>query len=123
MDEESGAAPVRKVVVHRRVPAARRPRPARRRPALPRLRRPLAPPALARADQLTRSWGGSLAPWRLVAVGVIILMVLTFAWVRLFHIGPPSIEDLRRTAGVDEWQTLPIGVKDDQPGIAERDPA
>jgi len=43
--------------------------------------------------------------------------------VRLFHIGPASIEDLRRTAGVDEWQTLPIGVKDDQPGIAQRDPA
>jgi glutamate transport system substrate-binding protein len=123
MDDESGAAPVRKVVVHRRVPAQRRPRRARAQRALTGLRRSFSRPDFTQADQLARTWGGSLAPWRLVAVGLIILLVLTFSWVRLFHIGPPSIEDLRRAAGVDEWRTLPIGVKDDQPGIAERDPA
>ncbi|MFI7544153.1 transporter substrate-binding domain-containing protein [Actinoplanes sp. NPDC049599] len=122
MDEDSGGAPVRKVVVHRRVPTQRRPRRARAQRALTGLRRTFAQPDFARADQLARSWGGSLAPWRLVAVGTIIILVLAFSWVRLFHIGPPSIEDLRRAAGVDEWKTLPIGVKDDQPGIAERDP-
>ncbi|WP_212990164.1 transporter substrate-binding domain-containing protein [Actinoplanes auranticolor] len=122
MDDESGEVRVRKVVVHRRVPAQRRPRRARTQRALTGLRRSFAQPGFARTDLLTRTWGGSLAPWRLVAVGVIIVMMLAFAWVRLFHIGPPSVEDLRRAAGVDEWQTLPIAVKDDQPGIAERDP-
>ena len=132
MDDESGGAQVRKVVVHRRVPAPRRPRSARAQRALTGLRRTFTqpdfppsdypPPGFARGDQLVRTWGSSLAPWRLAAVGVVIALVLAFAWVRLFQIGPPSIEDLRRTAGVDEWQTLPIGVKDDQPGIAQRDP-
>jgi len=120
MDEESGEAQVRKVVVHRRVPDRRRPRRARAQRVLTGLRRTFAQPDFARSDQLTRGWGGSLAPWRLVAVGVIIIVVLAFSWVRLFHIGPPSIEDLRRAAGVDEWKTLPIAVKDDQPGVAQR---
>lgn len=75
----------------------------------------------ARPD-VVRTWGASLAPWRLAAVGVVIVLVLGFSWVRLFHMGPPSVEDLRRAAGVDEWRTLPIGVKDDQPGVAYRDP-
>ena len=126
MDDENAGAQVRKVVVHRRVPTQRRPRSARAQRAITGLRRTFTqtdfPPAFARPDRLVRTWGGSLAPWRLVAVGVIIILVLAFSWVRLFHIGPPSIEDLRRTAGVDEWQTLPIAVKDDQPGIAERNP-
>jgi glutamate transport system substrate-binding protein len=126
MDDESGREQVRKVVVHRQAPARRRPRRARAQRALTGLRRtftqPDFQPGFGRSDRLVRTWGGSLAPWRLVAVGVIIIVVLAFSWVRLFHIGPPSIEDLRRAAGVDEWKTLPIGVKDDQPGIAERDP-
>ncbi|MEU8611268.1 transporter substrate-binding domain-containing protein [Actinoplanes sp. NPDC048791] len=126
MDDEDAGTQVRKVVVHRRVPEPRRPRSARAQRAMTGLRRTFTqtdfPPAFARPDRVVRTWGGSLAPWRLVAVGVIIILMLAFSWVRLFHIGPPSIEDLRRTAGVDEWQTLPIAVKDDQPGVAERDP-
>jgi glutamate transport system substrate-binding protein len=124
MDDEGGRPQVRKVVVHRQVPAPRRPRSARAQRALTGLRRTFTQPefGFAPSDGLVRTWGGSLAPWRLAAVGVIMILVLGFAWVRLFHIGPPSIEDLRRTAGVDEWQTLPIGVKDDQPGVAWRDP-
>ena len=126
MDDENAGEQVRKVVVHRRVPAPRRPRSARAQRAISGLRRtftqPEFPTAPARPGPLVRTWGGSLAPWRLVAVGVIIVMMLAFAWVRLFHIGPPSVEDLRRAAGVDEWPTLSIAVKDDQPGIAERDP-
>jgi glutamate transport system substrate-binding protein len=38
--------------------------------------------------------------------------------VRLFVGGPPSVEELRRQAGVDNWSELAIGVKDDQPGTA-----
>ena len=131
MDGDSGAARPRKVVVHRRVPAQRRPRRARAQRAITGLRRTFTqpgfpqpsygPPGFGGSDWLVRTWGGSLAPWRLVAIGVIIILVLAFSWVRLFHIGPPSVEDLRRAAGVDEWKTLPIGVKDDQPGIAQRD--
>ncbi len=133
IDDQSGEAQVRKVVLHRRVPAPRRARSARAQRAITGLRRAFTQPGFAqpgfarpgfvRPDRLVRTWGGSLAPWRLAAVGVIITLVLGFAWVRLFHLGPPSIEDLRRTAGIDEWKSLPIGVKDDQPGIAERDTA
>ena len=127
MDDESGGTPVRKVVVHRQVPAPRRPRAARAQRSLSGLRRTFTPPeytdpGFTAPGPGVRTWGGFLAPWRLVAVGVVILLMLAFAWVRLFHIGPPSIEDLRRAAGVDEWKTLPIGVKDDQPGIAYRNP-
>ncbi|UQU67056.1 transporter substrate-binding domain-containing protein [Couchioplanes caeruleus] len=117
------AATVRKVVV-RRPPrqrsVPRRSMGARERRgerALTRLRR-----TFARRDEVLRTWGASLAPWRLGAVGVVIALVIAFAWIRLFHVGPPSVEDLRRASGVDEWRTLPIGVKDDQPGIAYRDP-
>jgi glutamate transport system substrate-binding protein len=127
MDDERAGTPVRKVIVHRRVPAPRRPRSARSQRAITGLRRTFTEPefpvpGFIRPGRGVRTWGASLAPWRLVAVGVIILLVLAFSWVRLFHIGPPSIEDLRRTAGIDEWKTLPIGVKDDQPGIAWRNP-
>jgi glutamate transport system substrate-binding protein len=114
MDDESGRGEIRKAVIRRRLPAQRRARAVRAQRTIEGLRRTFTQP-----DPLVRTWGGSLAPWRLVAVGVVLILVLTFSWVRLFHIGPPSIEDLRRAAGVDEWQTLPIGVKDDQPGIAE----
>lgn len=135
IDDDSGESQVRKVVLHRRVPAPRRPRSARGQRALAGLRRTFthpdfaqpqpgfAQPGFAQPDRLVRSWGGSLAPWRLVAVGMVIILVLAFSWVRFFHIGPPSIEDLRRTAGIDEWTFLPIGVKDDQPGVAERNAA
>jgi glutamate transport system substrate-binding protein len=117
------AAAVRKVVV-RRPPRQRNgprrslgARERRGERALTRLRR-----TFARPDEVLRTWGASLAPWRLAAVGVVIALVLAFAWVGLFHVGPPSVEDLRRASGVDEWRTLPIGVKDDQPGVAYRDP-
>ena len=116
MDEETGGAPVRKVVLRRRLPGPRRPRSARAQRTIEGLRRTFTQP-----EQVVRSWGDPLAPWRLVAIGVIIILALAFAWVRLFHIGPPSVEDLRRAAGVDEWKTLPIGVKDDQWGVARRD--
>ncbi|MFI5496118.1 transporter substrate-binding domain-containing protein [Actinoplanes sp. NPDC051859] len=117
-------APVRKIVVRR--PPRQRGLPqrgggARQRRgdrALTGLRR-----GFARPEITVRSFGASLAPWRLCAVGVVLTLVLGFSWVRLFHMGPPSVEDLRRAAGVDEWRTLAIGVKDDQPGVAYRDPA
>ncbi|MEV4707391.1 transporter substrate-binding domain-containing protein [Actinoplanes sp. NPDC049316] len=117
------AAAVRKVVV-RRPPRQRGvprrslgPRERRGERALTRLRR-----TFARPDEVVRTWGASLAPWRLAAVGMLIVLVVGFSWVRLFHVGPSSVEDLRRAAGIDEWPTLPIGVKDDQPGVAYRNP-
>ncbi|AGL19674.1 amino acid ABC transporter/signal transduction systems periplasmic component-like protein [Actinoplanes sp. N902-109] len=85
--------------------------------ALTGLRRTFTQP-----EHAMRTFGASLAPWRLAAIGVVLVLVLAFSWVRLFHVGPPSIEELRRAAGVDEWATLPVGVKDDQPGIGYRDP-
>ncbi|MEV4638858.1 transporter substrate-binding domain-containing protein [Actinoplanes sp. NPDC049548] len=120
---EEDRPPVRKVVVRRpprqrgvpgRLPGARQRRGER---ALAGLRR-----TFARPDEAVKTWGASLAPWRLAALGMVLVVVLAFAWVSLFHVGPPSVEDLRREAGVDEWRTLPIAVKDDQPGIAYRNP-
>lgn len=81
---------------------------------------PARGPQLFRAERV-RGWGEPLAPWRLAAIGAAIVVGLAFGWVRLFHVGPPSVEELRAAAGVDEWRVLPIGVKNDQPGLAEYD--
>src|SRR4051794_759368 len=63
----------------------------------------------------------SLAAFRLAALGLVLVLALSIALVRLFGSGPPSVADLRAQAGVDTWTDLPIGVKDDQPGTAYRD--
>ena len=76
MEDGSGVTPVRKVVVHRQVPAPRRPRAARAQRSLSGLRRAFTPPeftdpGFSAPGRGVRTWGGFLAPWRLVAVGVI----------------------------------------------------
>jgi glutamate transport system substrate-binding protein len=60
----------------------------------------------------------NLAMFRLAALSLALVLALSLALVRLFADGPPSVAELRAQAGVDEWQVLPIGVKDDQPGTA-----
>jgi glutamate transport system substrate-binding protein len=62
-----------------------------------------------------------LAPVRLVALGVALALVVAIAFVKLFHTGPPSVDELRARAGVESWSELPVGVKDDQPGVAYLD--
>jgi glutamate transport system substrate-binding protein len=62
-----------------------------------------------------------LAPVRLAALGVALVLVVAIAFVRLFHTGPPSVDDLRARAGVESWSELAVGVKDDQPGVAYLD--
>jgi glutamate transport system substrate-binding protein len=62
-----------------------------------------------------------LAPARLAALGVALVLVVALAFIVLFHTGPPSIDDLRAQAGVDDWSELAVGVKDDQPGVAYYD--
>jgi glutamate transport system substrate-binding protein len=62
-----------------------------------------------------------LAPARLAALGVALVLTVALTFVILFHTGPPSIDDLRARAGVDGWSELAIGVKDDQPGVAYYD--
>nr|WP_221377883.1 transporter substrate-binding domain-containing protein [Actinoplanes polyasparticus] len=62
----------------------------------------------------------NLAAFRLAALGLAIVLALGLAMVRLFVGGPPSVADLREQAGVETWTELPIGVKDDQPGLALR---
>ncbi|MCO8273057.1 transporter substrate-binding domain-containing protein [Actinoplanes sp. TRM 88003] len=63
----------------------------------------------------------NLAAFRLAALGLAIVLALALAMVRLFVGGPPSVADLRDQAGIVSWTELPIGVKDDQPGLALRD--
>jgi glutamate transport system substrate-binding protein len=63
----------------------------------------------------------NLAILRLAGLGLALILVLALTLVKLFVTAPPSIADLRAQAGVDSWATLPIGVKDDQPGIAYYD--
>jgi glutamate transport system substrate-binding protein len=62
----------------------------------------------------------NLAAFRLAALGLALVLTISIAMVRLFVGGPPSVEELRRQAGVDNWTELAIGVKDDQPGTAIR---
>jgi glutamate transport system substrate-binding protein len=60
----------------------------------------------------------NVAVFRLAALGLVLVLALALGLMRIFVGGPPSIAQLRARAGVDSWATLPIGVKDDQPGIA-----
>lgn len=59
---------------------------------------------------------------RLVALGVVFALAVAVAIVVVMFSGPPSVADLRRDAGLDGKRELLIGVKDDQPGVARRDP-
>jgi glutamate transport system substrate-binding protein len=56
---------------------------------------------------------------RLVAVAVTLVLAIGIAFVVVVLSGPPSVDDLRRQAGLDGKRELLIGVKDDQPGVAE----
>jgi glutamate transport system substrate-binding protein len=62
----------------------------------------------------------TLPALRLAALGLALVLTITITMVRLFVGGPPSVEELRARAGVDNWPTLTIGVKDDQPGTGIR---
>jgi glutamate transport system substrate-binding protein len=56
---------------------------------------------------------------RLVAVAVALVMAIAIAFVVVVLTGPPSVDDLREQAGLDGKRELLIGVKSDQPGVAE----
>jgi glutamate transport system substrate-binding protein len=124
----------------RPAPLSRRPWPARRRP--PQASGPAedvavrdrttgdytppAPPdALPESAPMieeTPPPGLNLAPIRLAALGLALVLAIAITMVKLFVAGPPSVDDLRAQAGVDSWTELPIGVKDDQPGVAFHNP-
>lgn len=63
-----------------------------------------------------------MAAVRLAALGLALVLALGIAVGRLLVGGPPSVAQLRAEAGVDGWTTLAVGVKDDQPGVAYREP-
>ncbi|GLY95912.1 transporter substrate-binding domain-containing protein [Actinoplanes sp. NBRC 103695] len=85
---------------------------------------PTEPPTLAEPESVAAPPPRlTLAAVRLAALGLALVLTIGITMARLFVGGPPSIEELRATAGVDGWSTLVIGVKDDQPGTAFRDPA
>jgi len=56
---------------------------------------------------------------RLVAVAVALVLAIGIAFVVVVLTGPSSVDDLRVQAGLDGKRELLIGVKDDQPGVAE----
>jgi glutamate transport system substrate-binding protein len=60
---------------------------------------------------------------RLVAVVAAVLVVVVVAVTGVVVAAPPSKEDLIRQAGLVGKSELLIGVKEDQPGVASRDPA
>ncbi|MEU4558057.1 transporter substrate-binding domain-containing protein [Actinoplanes sp. NPDC023936] len=68
-------------------------------------------------------WELRFRAWRLAGLGLLLVLVLVVTMSRLLVGGPPSVAELRAEAGVDEWTTLNIGVKDDQYGVAYYDPA
>jgi glutamate transport system substrate-binding protein len=59
---------------------------------------------------------------RLIAVAVTLVLAFAITFVVVIVSGPPTVEDLRREAGLDGKQQLLVGVKDDQPGVAFRHP-
>jgi glutamate transport system substrate-binding protein len=59
---------------------------------------------------------------RLIAVAVALVLAVAVAFVVVVLSGPPSVDELRRQAGLDGKRQLLIGVKDDQPGVAKRQP-
>jgi glutamate transport system substrate-binding protein len=63
-----------------------------------------------------------MAAVRLAALGLALVLTIGAALGRLLVGGPPSVAQLRAEAGVDGWTELAVGVKDDQPGTAYRDP-
>jgi glutamate transport system substrate-binding protein len=118
----------------RPVPLSRLPWSGRRRPApdegtvedvatrdLAREPFPVLPPIIedAPAPRRFNPRRFNLAPIRLAALGLALVLTIAITMVKLFVGGPPSIDDLRAQAGVDSWSVLPIGVKSDQPGVAE----
>jgi ABC-type amino acid transport substrate-binding protein len=60
-----------------------------------------------------------LAPIRLAALGLALVLTIAITMVKLFVGGPPSVDELRAQSGVDGWDVLTVGVKADQPGVAE----
>jgi glutamate transport system substrate-binding protein len=63
-----------------------------------------------------------VAAVRLAALGLALVLAIGVALGGLLVGGPPSVAQLRAQAGVDGWTELTVGVKDDQPGVARRDP-
>jgi glutamate transport system substrate-binding protein len=82
----------------------------------------LPPPPLEPMEMREPPQRFNLAILRLAGLGLALVLALTLTMVKLFVAGPPSLADLRAQAGVNSWTTLTIGVKDDQPGIADYDP-
>ncbi|GGK84951.1 transporter substrate-binding domain-containing protein [Mangrovihabitans endophyticus] len=94
------------------------------RPEPPRLEPPRLEPSHLEPSRLDPEPPRRLdiAAVRLGALGLALVLALSLATVRLLVGGPPSVAELRAQSGVDTWPVLPIGVKDDQPGVAYRYP-
>jgi glutamate transport system substrate-binding protein len=78
---------------------------------------PLPEAAGLGAEPMAAPWL-TLAPYRLAALGLALVLAIALTLVKLLVAGPPSVDDLRAQAGVDGWTELAVGVKDDQPGVA-----
>jgi glutamate transport system substrate-binding protein len=76
-----------------------------------------APAEEAEADRIIPR--RSAMALRLVAVAVALVLAVVIAFIVVTVAGPPSVDDLRKQAGLDGKRELLIGVKDDQPGVAE----
>jgi glutamate transport system substrate-binding protein len=94
-----------------------------------RLRRKDAPVELAAADvadaPVLEAEADRIIPrrsamaLRLIAVATALVLAIVIAFIVVTVAGPPSVDDLRKQAGLDGKRELLIGVKDDQPGVAE----
>src|SRR4051812_333416 len=58
---------------------------------------------------------------RLAGLAVVVLTLAAVVVTTVVDVAPPSKDDLIRRAGLIGKSELRVGVKDDQPGIAERD--
>lgn len=79
------------------------------------------PPAPPAGPEPVRSRPSAMAV-RLIAVAVALVLAVVVTFVLVVRSGPPTVDELRRAAGLDDRKELLIGVKDDQPGVAFHNP-
>ena len=76
------------------------------------------PPPPPPADQTVTPRRSTMA-LRLIGVGLALVLAIVITLVVVVFTGPPTVDDLRREAKLDTKRELLIGVKNDQPGVAE----
>jgi glutamate transport system substrate-binding protein len=129
-DRAAPGSPVPAADPARRSPAPRLPEPpvavpdaaARPTAAPPARTAPPAPTGVRDRRAADAEPAGAVGWIRLAAVATVLLLAVAAAVAIVVDAGPPSEQQLIEKAGLVGKRELLVGVKDDQPGLALRDP-